>query len=118
MRNSDRSGVDLLALGVAGMLGFIALKALTSPSRSAGHRPAALPAPRRDFLVLYSTHGSSYHFLDGTTDLPEGPYMTFEEAAADCQRFDETSEAIEGRAVVFDVRHCVKYNPYPAAAAQ
>ncbi len=117
MRNGNRNGVDLVTLGVAGVLGFFAFKALTSPRRVPGQQPRALPAPRREFLVLYSTHGSGFHFKDGTTNQPEGPFMTFDEAAADCERFDTSSEAVEGRACVFDVRTGVKYNPYPASAA-
>lgn len=117
MRNSNRTGVDLLTLGVVGAIGFIAFKALTSPSQSR-RQPRALPAPRRDFLVLYSTHGSDFHFKDGGVEVPAGPYMTFDEAAAHCERFDTGSEAVDGRACVFDVRTGTKYNPYPAAAAQ
>lgn len=118
MRNSNRNGVDLLAIGVVGVLGLFAFKALTSPRRSASQPNRVLAAPQRDFLVLYSTHGAGFHFKDGSTDLPDGPFMTFDEAAADCQRFDAGAEAVDGRACVFDVRTGVKYNPYPAAAAQ
>lgn len=114
MRNSNRSG-DLLTIGVAGLLGFIAFKALTSTRPSNQQR--ALPRPRREFLVLYSTHGSEFHFADGSNDLPDGPYMTFDEAAAIAERFETGSDVVEGRACVFDVRNCVKYNPYPTAAA-
>ena len=116
MRNSNRNG-DLLTIGVAGLLGFIAFKALTSP-RSASRQQRLLPAPRRDFVVLYSTHGCEFHFADGGTDLPDGPFMTFGEAAAVAERFDTTADAIEGRALVYDVREGVKYNPYPTAAVQ
>ncbi len=116
MRNSNRNS-DLLAIGVVGLLGFIAFKALTSTSPRSSNRQLLLPAPRRDFLVLYSTHGSEFHFVDGSNDLPDGPYMTFSEAAAIAERFDTASDAVEGRAVVFDVRNCVKYNPYSTAAA-
>ncbi|CAN5146446.1 hypothetical protein BH10CYA1_BH10CYA1_38500 [soil metagenome] len=115
MRNSNRNG-DLLTLGVAGLLGFIAFKALTSNRPSNQQR--ALPQPRRQFLVLYSTHGAEFHFADGSNDVPAGPYMTFDEAAAVAERFDTASDIVEGRACVFDVREGVKYNPYPTAAAQ
>ncbi len=114
MRNSNRNA-DLLTIGVAGLLGFIAFRALTSTRPSNEQR--ALPKPRREFTVLYSTHGSEFHFADGSTDVPAGPYMTFDEAAAVAERFDTASDVVEGRTCVFDVRNAVKYNPYPAAAA-
>ena len=116
MRNSNRNG-DLLAIGVVGLLGFIAFKALSSPSRVPSRQQRSLPAPRRDFLVLYSTHGSEFHFKDGGTTVPDGPYMTFDEAAAAAERFDTASDIVDGRAVVFDVRSGDKFNPYPTAAA-
>ncbi len=121
MRNSNRNGADLLAIGVVGFLGFIAFKALTSTSGRAGsqaRRPQALPASRKDFLVLYSTHGSEFHFADGSTDVPTGPFLTFGEAAADAERYDTTTQAIDGRSLVLEVSTGDRYSPYPRAAAQ
>lgn len=121
MRNSNRNGADLLAIGVVGFLGFIAFKALTSSSGKGGaqsRRPLALPAPRKDFLVLYSTHGSNFHFADGSTDVPAGPFLTFSEAAADAQRYESATEAVDGHSLVLEVSTGDRYSPYPRAAAQ
>ncbi len=120
MRNSNRNS-DLLAIGVVGLLGFIAFKALTSSSGNAGSQPRrqrALSAPRKDFLVLYSTHGSEFHLADGSTEVPAGPYLTFSQAAADAERYETTTEAIDGRSLVLEVSTGQRYNPYPRAAAQ
>jgi len=119
MRNSNRNS-DLLAIGVVGLLGFIAFKALSSSSGNAGRQPRqrSLSAPRKDFLVLYSTHGSEFHFADGSTDVPAGPYLTFSQAAADAERYETTTEAIDGRSLVLEVSTGDRYSPYPRAAAQ
>jgi hypothetical protein len=119
MRNSNRN-VDLLALGAAGILGFLAIKALTTPSSASrsATRPRALPAPRREFLPLYSVHGAAYGFGTPGNEMPVAPFKTFDEAAQDARRFDTTADAIEGRACVMDVRTGQRFSPYPAAAQQ
>jgi hypothetical protein len=116
MRNSNRNA-DLLALGAVGFLGFLAIKALTTPSQRPANRQRALPAPRREFLPLFSVHGAAYGFGTSGNEMP-ATYKTFDEAAADARRFDTTADAIDGRACVMDVRTGQRYSPYPAAAQQ
>jgi hypothetical protein len=115
--NRDR-GVDLLVLGAAGILGFLFVKALTTPSNrqhSVGNRQLALPNPCH-FVVLYSKHGSGFRFDTPTNELPAAPHKTWDEACGAAQRFETTADAINGRACVMDVYTGERFSPYPAAA--
>jgi hypothetical protein len=120
MRSNNRDrGTDLLVLGAASVLGFLFVKALTTPSNRrvvTGQR--SLPQPRREFVVLYSKHGSDFRFDTPSNELPAAPYKTWDQAAADAQRFDTTADAIDGRALVLHVPSGDRYSPYPAASQQ
>lgn len=120
MRNSDR---NLLAIGAVSVLGYVLFKALAQPSsqRQIEPRPRANPSRkprlRVEFLPLFSMHGGEFGFGTTGNEVPE-QYMTFDEAASKAADFEATADAIDGRALVLDVRNGVRYSPYKAATAQ
>lgn len=115
-QNQDRTDPVIL-IGVA-ILGFFVLKALTTPNQrrvvSGPRRQLALPEPGRDYLVLYSGHGSDFRFgnLDGGTTAPSEPFKTLSEAVADARKWELTADAIGGRAKIQNMRTGEQFDPF------
>ncbi len=60
---------------------------------------------RREWVVKYSGHGSSYRFEGGDgTQVPEGPYQTYAEAADDGAAWESNACTIGGGAMLYNVR--------------
>lgn len=60
---------------------------------------------RREWVVMSSGHGSSFRFDGGDgSQVPEGPYQTFDEARADGIAWEMMSDTIGGRAQLYNVR--------------
>lgn len=60
---------------------------------------------RREWTVMSSGHGSKFRFEGGDgTQVPEGPYLTFDEARADGIDWECTADTIGGRACLYNVR--------------
>lgn len=60
---------------------------------------------RREWVVKYSGQGSSYRFEGGDgTQVPEGPYQTFEEARDDGAAWESNACTIGGGALLYNVR--------------
>lgn len=122
MRQNRDNSLDVVVLGAAAVLGFFVLKALTTPSQprrvaNGRRRQLALPEPGRDFVVLYSGHGSDFRFdgLDGTT-APAEPYKTLSEAVADARKWELTADTIGGRAKIQNMRTGEQFDPFSISA--
>lgn len=60
---------------------------------------------RREWVVMSSGHGSKFRFDGGDgTQVPEGPYLTFDEARAEGIAWEMTADTIGGRACLYNVR--------------
>lgn len=60
---------------------------------------------RREWVVMSSGHGSSFRFDGGDgSQVPEGPYQTFDEAKAEGIAWEMISDTIGGSAQLYNVR--------------
>lgn len=60
---------------------------------------------RREWVVMSSGHGSKFRFDGGDgSQVPEGPYQTFDEARAEGIAWEMISDTIGGRACLYNVR--------------
>ncbi len=60
---------------------------------------------RREWVVMSSGHGSKFRFDGGDgTQVPEGPYQTFDEARAEGISWEMMSDTIGGQACLYNVR--------------
>jgi len=60
---------------------------------------------RREWTVMSSGHGSKFRFDGGDgTEVPEGPYLTFDEARADGIDWECSADSIGGQAMLYNVR--------------
>jgi hypothetical protein len=60
---------------------------------------------RREWVVMSSGHGSKFRFDGGDgSQVPEGPYLTYDEAAAEGAEWESMADTIGGRACLYNVR--------------
>jgi hypothetical protein len=60
---------------------------------------------RREWVVMSSGHGSKFRFDGGDgSQVPQGPYLTFDEARAEGIAWELTADTIGGRACLYNVR--------------
>ena len=60
---------------------------------------------RREWTVMFSGHGSKFRFEGGDgTQVPEGPYLTIDEASADGADWECSADTIGGQACLYNVR--------------
>lgn len=115
----DQTNPLLIAAGL--LAGYAIVRALTGPSRSAARRTAprspsatangaqlALAAPasdRREWVVMYSGHGSAFRY-DGADphNPPPPPYLTLGEAKEAAAHWELHADTIGGRAVIKNIR--------------
>jgi len=59
----------------------------------------------REWVVMSSGHGSKFRFDEGDgTEVPQGPYLTLEEAKAEASQWCSIADTIGGDAQLFNVR--------------